>query len=492
MVETVSLYRPLTRELLHPEIEYFGGDDTQTLSGAGDITFTVDPSWETAVAADGEKVFAKRKTFVIVEASNGKIRQAGLVDSIEPTSDGTALEVSCAGHSVIAGQSGPWEGHQGYYVTKDPVSLFRDIWKQVQSYKNSDLGISITGDKSSGSSVGDLGSSRYQKARRDYLRYQPELEKWESRVTARERILFERQEKMFRAAGLKRVGDVTVNNNEPDDPGYKANSTLWVHASNRRAHRWRNGRWVSQSQSDRQTDSWLKYRGTLERAKDEVERLKYLAEPAKELMEEYEEREGREEYSLYFWQNHDIGQTIEDLTEMGPFEFREEAQWSGDNYKLSIRVGAPSVGAKRPELHLELGHNILDIPPFEDGELFTGVAVFGAGEGSAVLSQQRSWNPKHAVRNIFTDTDKDAYTKSLTQTAANKALKQIKKDAGLEISEVTVRYGRSCREGSFSVGDRIFVTGVLSSGRRIDSWVKVISITTEWGTPQARLEVEEV
>lgn len=477
-------------ELLHPDIEFRNGSDSQELNAPGDITFSVAPEWEDARAEDGEKFFADRKTLVVVEGPDRKIRQVGLVDAPPILSD-NELQVTCGGFSMIAGQSGPWEGHQGYYVTKDPVTLFRDIWKQVQTYKNSNLGVTVTGDTRSGAALGTAGSRRYQNARRNYNRYKPELEKWESRVVARERILHQRMEKMFKAAGVKRVGDVNVTTNEPDDPGYKANSTVWVHESKRRAYRFRNGRWVSQSQADNQVDRWLKYRGTLQRAKDEVDRLTYLAEPAKELMEKYEElHEGREEYSLYFWQNHDMGEVIEELTEIGPFEYREESTWDGITPKLSLRVGSPKLGTRRRELHLEIGFNVLDLPPFEPGELYTGVAMFGAGEGSEVLSQQRDWNPKHAVRRIFTETDKDAYTKQLTRNAANKALKELKKQAVPHITELVITYGPACPRGSFKIGDILFVTGVLQSGRRYDEWVRVVSLSHQWGEDKVTVEVE--
>lgn len=500
-MERISLYRPLTLERLNPEIEVLSGSDTQVYNGAGDISFTVDPSWRKARAEDGERVFGLRKTLVVVERDNGSIRQVGLVDGLELTSNG--FQVSCGGPSMIAAQSGPWEGHQGYYVSKDPVSLFRDVWKQVQSYKNSDLGIRVTGDKTSGSSVGDAGSARYQRARRDFNRYGPELDKWEKRLLTRERTLSQREERMFRAAGLKRVGSVSITDdgsNPPDDPGWKADSTLWIRKDGGelgrwgRAHRWRKGRWISQSQADSAVRGWRGYQSTVDMAKDEVDRLKHLMEPAKELMDKYEENhEGREEYSLYFWQNHDIGTVIEDLTELGPFEFREEATWGKDRKPiLSIRVGSPKVGVKRRNIHLELGVNIHDFPVLKPGELFTGVTLFGAGEGSEVLSQQRSWNPKNAVRSILTETDKGAYTKKLTQSAANKALGGVRRQAQNEIQSFVVHHGKACPEGSFTVGDEILVKGTTTSQERINWWFRVLEASTEWGSGKTQVEVERI
>lgn len=494
-MERVAFYRPLTGVLLHPEVEAKSGSDTSSLSGPGDITFTVSPDWHDAVAEDEEKVLAKRKTLVVVERANKRIRQVGLVDDLSLGEH--ELTVSCGGFSMIFGQSGPWEGAQRAHVGTDPVALFRDLVAQVQSYENADLGIRVTGDTASGSSVGYAGSARWQNAEREVQRYKPELEKWESRVLSRERIVSQRQEAMFKAANVKRVGTVTVSDSEPDDPGYKADSTVWVHEASRRAYRFRDGRWVSQSQADAAVKAWLDYQPALQRAKDEVSRLGYLVEPAEALMEEYE-AEGREEYGLYFWQNHDLGEVIEDLTELGPFEYREKAAWvtnadGEDRLDLQLEVGAPRVGVRRHELHLELGVNVHDQPVLEHGDLYTGVALFGAGEGSEVLSEQRSWDPAHAVRNILTETDKDAVTKSLTRSAANELLDQVRKDAGVGYTDLVIHHDdAACPEGSFDVGDELLVLGTLSSGERLDGWVRVLEATHEWGSNTTSIEVEQV
>src|SRR5699024_841388 len=212
------------------------GDDTRGLSQSGDMSFRVPLDWHKRKAADGSYFLDKRKTLVVVERANRSIRQVGLVDDLVP--DKGWLQISCVGFSMLAGQSGPWEGHQGKYVNQDPVRLFRTIWEHIQSYDNADLGIRVTGDLLSGSTVGTEGSQRYQEARREYNRYKPELDKWEGRLLTRERNMTKYTERLFKAVGLKRVGDVKVTDSEPDDPEYKANSTVWIREETRRAYVW--------------------------------------------------------------------------------------------------------------------------------------------------------------------------------------------------------------------------------------------------------------
>src|SRR5699024_8478239 len=138
-MERVALVRALTCEVIHPEVEAISGDDTRGLSRSGDMSFRVSLDWHKHKAADGSYFLYKRKTFVVVERANRTIRQVGLVDDVVP--DEGWLQVSCGAFSMLACQSGPWEGHQGYYVTTDPVVLFGRIWDQVEAYKNADLGI---------------------------------------------------------------------------------------------------------------------------------------------------------------------------------------------------------------------------------------------------------------------------------------------------------------------------------------------------------------
>src|SRR5690625_831403 len=167
-MEKVTLIRPLTGQVIHPEVTAHSGSDSRSLNGPGDITFTVAPDWHNRVAEDGKPFFVKRGTLVVVERANRTIRQVGLVDDLTLTE--TGLDVSCGGFSMIAGQSGPWEGRQGYNMELDPVTLFRRVWEQVQSYPDADLGIRVTGDTRSGGAVGYAGSARWQQAERDFNR----------------------------------------------------------------------------------------------------------------------------------------------------------------------------------------------------------------------------------------------------------------------------------------------------------------------------------
>lgn len=497
--DRIALYRPLTQELLHPEVTYWDGEGSTKKNAAGSIMFTVDPSMLDERDVNGDRILDERKTLAVAIRPNGTIRQVGLVDDLEPRADG--LTVSAGGFSMVIGQSGPWEGHQGYYVTMDALTLFRRVVEQAQNYPDSSLGIRVVGDTRSGTSVGTEGSARYQRARRDYNRYVSDLETWEGRLVARERILSQRQEAMFKAAGLKRVGrihETDDGDNPPEDPGYEADSTLWIRKDKGelgrwgRAHRWRNGRWISQSQADSAVRGYRGYVSTRDRAKDEVDRLNYLMEPAKELMDEYEAlHEGREEYGLYFWQNHDMSTVVEHLTEVGPFQYREEPTWDGDRLDLQLRVGAPTVGVRRHDIHLELGVNIEDIPVATTiGEVYTGVAVFGAGEGSEILSEQRSLNVKHAVRNIRTESDSDLINRTLVRNAANDLVEEVDREAGVGYSGFTVIHDEACPEGSFLVGDEFYVAGNLTGGRPMNRWVRVVEATYVFGSKKTRVEVE--
>lgn len=489
LVERVMLFRPLTGELLHPEVWATSGSDTRALSQPGDITFTVPAWWHAATDINGDRLFGKRQTLVVVERANRTIRNVGLVDDLTLTE--TGLDVSCGGFSMIAGQSGPWEGRQGWFMETDPIELFRMIVDQVQSYADADLGIRVTGDTRSGSTVGYPGSRRWQQAKQALDAARPNFDLWTDRQRKRERAEQRLYEAVFKAVGLKRIGTIAVADSEPDNPGWEHDSTIWVHESQQRAYRWRDGRWVSQSQADRAVKEWQDMKRLAEYAKHEVDRYQYQIEPLEDRMEALD-AEKREPYTLYFWQNHDMNTVIQDMTELGPFEYREQAQWVNEQLDLQLEVGSPRVGVRRDELHLELGVNVQEQPAIEHGDVYTGVALFGAGTGSAVLSEQRDLNVKHAVRNVLVETDNDAHTRALTRSAANTLMDDLRKNMGFGFTDVTIYHTEAVPEGSFDVGDQLPITGQLSDGTVHTQWVRVREATHEWGSNKTSVEVEAV
>lgn len=493
-MQRIALVRATTGEVIHPEVLVQHGDDILKVSQPGAINFSVAPEWETMVAHDGSLMFEKRKTLVVVEAANRQIANVGLVDSLDPQNG--RLVVGAGGVSMTVGQSGPWEGQQGWYVETDPVTMFRDVWEQTQSMPNAIRGVRVTGDTSSGGMVGYPGSSRWQAAKRALDRARPEFDVWTARQRKRERAEQRLMETVFKVVGLKRIGNISVSDNEPDSPAWEANSTIWVHESQQRAYRWRDGRWISQSQADRAVAEWLDMQRLAEYAKREVDRYQYQIEPLQERLDALE-HEQREPYTLYFWQNHDMADVISDLMTLGPFEYRERAAWvqdadGNDRLDLQLEVGAPRVGVRREELHLEFGVNIQGDYTREYGPVYTGVAQFGAGSGSEVLSEQRDWNPQHVVRNILTETDKDAYNRSLVRSAANRLRDRAQGEAGIKFTDLTIYHDKACPVGSFEEGDSFRITGRLDGGVRVNQWVRVMEAKRIWGKNQTQVEVVNV
>lgn len=116
----------------------------------------------------------------------------------------------------------------------------------------------------------------------------------------------------------------------------------------------------------------------------------------------------------------------------------------------------------------------------------------GAGTGSEVLSEQRDWNPKHVVRNILTETDKDAYNRALVRNAANKTRDRVQAETGLQFVSLTIYHDEACPEGAFDVGDELLVTGYLQDGHPVNQWVRVLTAKTPWGADETVIEVENV
>lgn len=494
MAQRLVLVRATTGEIIYPEAPFHSGDDAGKVSAPAAVNFSLPPEWETKTAHDGSRMIEKGKTLVVVEAANRTIDRVGLVDAVDPQAN--RLVVRAGGFSMTAGQSGPWEGAQRAYVTEDPVEVFHQVWAQVQSYPNAVHGIRVTGDRRSGGTVGYPGSARWQAANRRYQGLKPRLNTTQGHLLEAERRLAARKEAMFKAAGLRRVGDVTIAEARPDDPEYKADSTIWIRESDQLAHVWTGDRWHSRPAANEQVGWYVSQQRRVQWAKDDLDEIQYALEPVEDLLAKYE-REAREEYSLFFWQNHNLGDVIEELMALGPFEFRERAAWvqgdtGNDRLDLMIEVGAPRVGVRRENLHLEFGVNLQGTVDREYGPVYTGVAQFGAGTGSEVLSEQRDWDPKHVVRNILVDTDKDAYTRALTRSAANKLRARAQGEAGLKFTNLTVHHDRACPVGSFEEGDTVRITGHLDGGITVNQLVRVMEAKSIWGKDQTEIEVVNV
>lgn len=136
--------RATTGEILDFEVPLHRDELRWDLSGAGSLRGTVKPDTGTMRAHDGRLLLEEWGTFLYAEA-DGEIRWGGIV--VSSGFDGPSWKIEAAGFASYP-HGLPYAGS---YATAgaDPADVVRHLWEHVQSYADGDLGLAVTGDKTS-------------------------------------------------------------------------------------------------------------------------------------------------------------------------------------------------------------------------------------------------------------------------------------------------------------------------------------------------------
>lgn len=136
-----------TGEWVHRELPLRDVSITHTLSGPGDLSATIEPTYADLVAEDGHLVLREWDTIILAEAA-GELRGAGILVSTEITGD--VLSLDCVGFSGYAAGmpltstlswGGSSAGTTGQGV--DPAAVIRALWDHLQGQPDGGLGVVV-------------------------------------------------------------------------------------------------------------------------------------------------------------------------------------------------------------------------------------------------------------------------------------------------------------------------------------------------------------
>lgn len=184
-------------------------------------------------------------------------------------------------------------------------------------------------------------------------------------------------------------------------------------------------------------------------------------------------------YTLAWWKTADLGAEFEKLATFTPFDFRTEHTWNADRTDIDhrIRLGYPKLGRRRPDLRLQIGENVVEVPGVEilSEDYASEVLMLGAGEGRDMI-RATATKATGRLRRAATATDKSLRGRGAAQRAAE--------------AEVDARTGRrTVRDlvlsashphaplGSFELGDELQLRGSAGWGGELSKWVRVVEIT---------------
>jgi hypothetical protein len=170
--------RRIGGEWLSRDLPLTGVDSTLNLSGPGTISATLPPEVNRALFPDGMRMAEDWSTIIYEVNDDGQIVNHGIV--LPPTAyEEASSRITCAGVSTypngyIFTDTRLWgpqaavperKNSKGKVVQEakpavprpDPIAVYRDLWEWIQEQPQSDLGVVLTGDATTGTTKNAWG-----------------------------------------------------------------------------------------------------------------------------------------------------------------------------------------------------------------------------------------------------------------------------------------------------------------------------------------------
>lgn len=160
--------RATTGEWITRDLTLGEGERVRELSSGGSMSFTVSPELRQEFHTDGRKVLDDWGTIIYAcDEYSGQIRQAGIIAPPQEH-DADGQRITCVGfagypqglirtstYSAANNAAGHetcppnplTPGFHAAHIQIDPLRAFRDQWAWMQAEPNSDLGVTVVGDR---------------------------------------------------------------------------------------------------------------------------------------------------------------------------------------------------------------------------------------------------------------------------------------------------------------------------------------------------------
>jgi hypothetical protein len=443
----------------------------------------VDSQWHPWVLEKG--------TIIAVEESNGDL-VSGLVDAAPLHED---LSVEAGGLSMLA-KDVPWDAEPVSWTDKDALEAWREIWGHIIA-RSGVKNFRIEGDTRCGVTVGKGPSAEYRRVQSDIARLQPEVDAADRSIRKHTRWHQDAARRMYRAAGRKVVGEISTGTGEVSGAGsYHAAHIVYDNDEPTEAlvvafFVTRDFSWV-QYRTPEVLAAASDYLVQEERLADWNARRRASADVISNLeswLSEHDAEGEPEPYELNAWSTRDLGAVLDELRELGGFDYVEHTRWAGDELEFIIEV-RNQIGIPKPDLRFELGVNVHSQPELVRGDVRTEVHAHGAGEGQSTLMADRVLEHPRLVRSVVSVDDKDWNTQQQVRKGADKALAEARKALDYTLNGLVVHDSDLAPLGSFSRGDTITVRGKHSDGVRREFTVRIREISRDGDEDKVSLEVD--
>lgn len=199
-------------------------------------------------------------------------------------------------------------------------------------------------------------------------------------------------------------------------------------------------------------------------------------------------------YTLSWWKDHDMGKAFNDLALATPFDYRVDHSWAGDDseqIRHELRIGYPTIGARRTDLRFMVGENVFTQPTisYSGEEYASEVVVLGAGEGRKMIRDQDARITGRLHRAVVVQ-DKTVTSKAAALAMASRELAWRLGEE--DLTEVIVTDHPHARLGSYYPGDEILIQSPPGWTSSLYLWVRIMTIRTEPAKDRSTLTVSRV
>lgn len=469
------------------DLQLEGAEVIESLSAPSSISGSLPLGHAHMRLADGSLALREWGSALVAEQP-GRDPIFGIIDSI--STEGDRLRVSAGGFAMYP-KDMPWTDAEYSGIDVDPLDIVRMIWAKIQSKPAGNLGVVVDATKSP-VRIGTPEDPRLTAARsrhaymKDQLAYTVDQATGYATLTETTRIA------TLALAGLPKDGVLVLQSGQPAaEKRSKKNMWLVGNASGiSNVRTWTGKAWVDvpANKFDPITDSYFLYKDRQESTRVSKEILATTKKETSEAKSRVDDlREGEAvPYKITWWENHDVGQLIDDLSAQTPFDYREVTRWSGEDLTLRLELGCPRLGARREQLRFEVGVNVTVPPPVQESDYASEVIVLGSGEGRAMVRASAVGNPGRLRRAVVVE-HKDRKRKEELETLARSHVKS--RAAEWVFDSLQILDHPMAPYGSFDVGDEVFVVGD-AGWVQLDHWVRVLDITHDCTTGAMSLKVE--
>jgi hypothetical protein len=463
VTERFIVQRALTKDILTREAQVESkGDQSRQLSAVGTLQLVVTPGVATQIASDGLPLFVEWNSIVTVEV-DGDLPFRGLVTDM--TYDGPNWTIDIRSMATYS-YGTPWEGSPYYGAKVDPADIVRKLWAHVQSFPDSDLGVTVRG-----TTPVRVGSFSTQNKADTLAVYNAATARYNAQTSALSKL------RAVVAASRKAYSGYV-------DARTAASKALTA------AKKTKNKDKIAAAQAayNQRVADCVTQQGIIDRQQGDVDAQVKVVAAAKAVKDDaYKDKVAAGKavkddggaFTLLWWEAPDCGRTIDDLTKSTPFDWYERHYWKGDVPATEIVIAFPRMGRRlgnEGDPTFVQGVNIMvPIVPKTSGDDFANV-VYGVGAGEGIGSIRRSITQRNGkLRRVAAFQAKDVKVAATLDTKLRAEL--VARQNTLVVDSVTVLNHVNSPRGSYGIGDDILIQGDVPHYGEFSLWHRILSIT---------------